>query len=136
VRHVPLNAWFRFRRAVEDTSTVLLVLEQESNAKTCASLVLQMRMKATNWSVTGKPEHAGILPPAHARLFDGAEVQVEMLHTRVQSINMPQACNGPVSIDGRSAGRDHAYDSGNSQSFSAQSMWSYLHTLPMEAKPK
>ena len=34
VRHVPLNAWFRFRRAVEDTSTVLLVLEQESNAKT------------------------------------------------------------------------------------------------------
>jgi recombination protein RecA len=30
VRHVPLNAWFRFRRAVEDTSTVLLVLEGRS----------------------------------------------------------------------------------------------------------
>src|ERR1700731_1190399 len=52
VRHVPLNAWFRFRRAVEDTSTVLLVLEQESNAKTCASLVLQMSMKAAKWSGT------------------------------------------------------------------------------------
>jgi recombination protein RecA len=136
VRHVPLNAWFRFRRAVEDTSTVLLVLEQESNAKTCASLVLQMKMKAANWSMTGGPEHAGILPPTHVRLFAGADVQAEMLHTRVQSINMLKARNGPVSIDGRSAGRDHGYDSGNTQSFSAQSMWSYLHALPVEAQPK
>ena len=135
VRHVPLNAWFRFRRAVEDTSTVLLVLEQESNAKTCASLVLQMKMKAANWSGTGEPDRAEILPPAHARLFDGAEVQAELLHTRVQSINMPQACNGPVAIDGRSAGRDHGYDGGNTQSFSAQSMWSYLHAMPVEAQP-
>jgi hypothetical protein len=137
VRHVPLNAWFRFRRAVEDTSTVLLVLEQESNAKTCASLVLQMKMKAANWSVTGEPaEHAGISAPAYARLFDGAEVQAELLHTRMQSINMPQACNGPVAIDGRSPGRDHGYDGGNTQSFSAQSMWSYLHAISVEAQPK
>jgi recombination protein RecA len=138
VRHVPLNAWFRFRRAVEDTSTVLLVLEQESNAKTCASLVLQIKRKAANWSVTGELEHAEILPPAHARLFDGAEVQAELLHMRVQSINMPQVCNGPVSIDGRSAGRDHdhGYDGGDTQSFSAQSMWSFLQATPVETKPK
>ena len=55
VRHVPLNAWFRFRRAVEDTSTVLLVLEQESNAKTCASLVLR-EMKAAKWSDTAESD--------------------------------------------------------------------------------
>ncbi len=42
VRHVPLNAWFRFRRAVEDTPTILMLLEQEPNAKTCASLVLRV----------------------------------------------------------------------------------------------
>ena len=42
VRYVPLNVWFRFRRAVEDTPTIFMVLEQESNAKTCASLVLRM----------------------------------------------------------------------------------------------
>ena len=42
VRYVPLNAWFRFRRAVEDTPTILVVLEQEPNAKTCASLVLRL----------------------------------------------------------------------------------------------
>jgi recombination protein RecA len=136
VRHVPLNAWFRFRRAVEDTSTVLLVLEQESNAKTCASLVLQMKMKAANWSMTGELEHSGILPPAHARLFDGVEVQAELLHTRVQSTNIPQACNAPIAIDGRSAGRDHDGDGGNTQSFSAQSVWSFLQATPVETKPK
>ena len=42
VRHVPLDSWFRFRRAVEDTPTVLVLLEQESNAKSCASLGLRM----------------------------------------------------------------------------------------------
>ena len=109
VRHVPLNAWFRFRRAVEDTSTVLLLLEQESNAKTCASLVLQMNGEAARWSETAGEKAAadadvGIslrlsharLP--HARLLDGSDVQAEMIHTRIQSINVPQARAAPVSI--------------------------------------
>jgi len=145
VRHVPLNAWFRFRRAVEDTSTVLLVLEQESNAKTCASLVLRMSMKAAKWSGTGEGNvndnvaginTAGIsrhlheslaheflahkfladgclahacLP--HARLLDGSDVQAEMLHTRIQSINFQQTQNGPVSIAKHFAGRDFANSS-------------------------
>ncbi len=43
LRRVPLTSWFRFRRAVEPTATVLLLLEQEAWAKTCASLVLQLR---------------------------------------------------------------------------------------------
>jgi recombination protein RecA len=50
VRYVPLNAWFRFRRAVEDTPTILLVLEQEANAKTCASLVLRLEARPAEWS--------------------------------------------------------------------------------------
>ena len=53
VRKVPLNVWFRLRRAVEDTSTILLVLSQESNAKTCASLVLRVEREATQWSEHG-----------------------------------------------------------------------------------
>ena len=53
VRHVPLHAWFRFRRAVEDTPTILVVLEQESNAKTCASLVLRLGTGPAQWSTTG-----------------------------------------------------------------------------------
>jgi recombination protein RecA len=41
-RRVPLTSWFRFRRAVENTPTVLLVLEREAHARSCASLVLQL----------------------------------------------------------------------------------------------
>jgi recombination protein RecA len=177
VRHVPLNAWFRFRRAVEDTSTVLLVLEQESNAKTCASLVLRMSLKAAKWSgaaesnVNDKAEgiktteisrhsrgslaqeflaneclaHASL---PHARLLDGSDVQAEMVHTRMQSINFQQAQSGfqqaqnvPVSIERHFAGHDFANSSdgfqrSNTQSFAAQSMWSYLHAMPVEAKLK
>jgi recombination protein RecA len=170
VRHVPLNAWFRFRRAVEDTSTVLLVLEQESNAKTCASLVLRMSMKAAKWSGAGESNvndkaegiktteisrHSrgslaqeflanGCLPHAclsHARLLDGSDVQAEMLHTRMQSINFQQAQNGPVSIERHFAGHDFAhsgdgFERNTMQSFAAQSMWSYLHAMPVEAKLK
>ena len=46
VRRVPLTSWFRFRRAVEPTATVLLLIEQEPCAKTCASLVVRLERKA------------------------------------------------------------------------------------------
>jgi recombination protein RecA len=143
VRHVPLIAWFRFRRAVEDTSTVLLLLGQESNAKTCASLVLQMKRKAARWSAT--PEGAANEGPAeisrdpfvpHACLLEGADVRAEMIHTRMQSINMPRVGKGAVPI---TAGRTESLagsDTDTEQSFSAQSMWSYLHAMPVEAKLK
>src|SRR5580700_11781287 len=52
LRHVPLESWFRFRRAVEDTQTILMVLEPESNAKTCASLVLRMEAEPARWATT------------------------------------------------------------------------------------
>jgi hypothetical protein len=163
VRHVPLNAWFRFRRAVEDTATVLLVLEQESNAKTCASLVLRMSLKAANWSGgaaesnvsdnTGRSSrHSQLLEHKvlaneclpHARLLDGSDVHAEMLHTRIQSINFQQTRNGfqrvqngPVSIARHFAGHNSAdHGDENTQSFAAQSIWSYLHAMPVEVKLK
>jgi len=51
VRQIPLSFWFRLRRTVENTSTILLVLSRESNAKTCASLVLRMERTAARWSL-------------------------------------------------------------------------------------
>ena len=51
VRQIPLNVWFRLRRTVENTSTILLVLSRESNAKTCASLVLRLEKEAVLWSL-------------------------------------------------------------------------------------
>jgi recombination protein RecA len=42
VRRIPLTTWFRFRRAVENTSTVLLAIEQRPIAGSCSSLQLQL----------------------------------------------------------------------------------------------
>jgi hypothetical protein len=49
-RRVPLAHWFRFTRAVEDTPTVLMVLEEVPYAKTCASLVLRLEAKRAYWA--------------------------------------------------------------------------------------
>src|SRR5271155_5778296 len=54
VRQGQLNVWFRFRRAVEGTSTILFLLGQESHAKTCASLVLRMEGEADVWRETSR----------------------------------------------------------------------------------
>jgi len=41
-RRIPLTTWFRFRRAVEYTPTILLAIEQRSIAGSCSSLLLQL----------------------------------------------------------------------------------------------
>jgi recombination protein RecA len=68
-RQVPLNAWFRFRRAVEDTPTILLLIGQESNAKTCASLVLRLDAQYIQWSTAGEQTEVSLqgLKPIKAR---------------------------------------------------------------------
>jgi len=72
VRRVPLNVWFRWRRAVENTQTILVVLGQESNAKTCASLVLRMESETAQWlSTAGEPQQA------EALLLEGFAIGVE-----------------------------------------------------------
>lgn len=42
-RRIPISWWYRFRRAIENTPSVFLVLENEPTAKACASLLLEMR---------------------------------------------------------------------------------------------
>lgn len=49
-RRIPLTSWFRFRRAVEDTATAFVVVEEQPYAKTCASLVLRMSRAGVSWS--------------------------------------------------------------------------------------
>jgi hypothetical protein len=58
-RRIPLTSWFRFRRAVEKTPTVLVVIEQEPYAKTCASLVLRMEALAPEKTKTAGVEESG-----------------------------------------------------------------------------
>jgi|SRR5215472_5580004 len=49
-RRIPLTTWFRFRRGVESTSTAFVVVEQQPNAKSCASLVLDFAPQQAAWS--------------------------------------------------------------------------------------
>ncbi len=84
VRHVPLESWFRFRRAVEDTPTVLVLLEQESNAKTCASLGLRMEAEGTSWA-EAVPD-ADFVRHSLGWLLDGLRARGEVSRSRGQRV--------------------------------------------------
>ncbi len=84
VRYVPLNVWFRFRRAVENTSTILLLLDQESNAGSCASLVLRLGLEPPRWSAS-QTQRAPFPPNSCAHLFDGSQIHVELVRSRLKS---------------------------------------------------
>ena len=49
-RRISLTSWFRLRRAVEHTPTVLLAIARQANAKTCASLVIECGRDRESWS--------------------------------------------------------------------------------------
>ena len=74
-RRVPLTSWFRFRRAVEPTATVLLLIEQEPCAKTCASLVLRLQPEAifaSNSTTFLDPDRLGLTSSSHNVGFEDA----------------------------------------------------------------
>jgi hypothetical protein len=72
-RRISMTSWFRLRRAVEHTPTVLLVVEQQPHAKTCASLTLEMRREKAAWSsMSGAPG-----APSGSRLLRGIRVHVD-----------------------------------------------------------
>ena len=141
VRHVPLDSWFRFRRAVEDTPTILVLLSRESNAKTCASLVLQLENHAVRWL---KPApFSGLHAFSHggsgtgdsqnscACLFDGLEARAGILRSRMQRPREPFAREKAVSSwnAGRETGREAA------AIFTAETNWDSLESIAREDKP-
>jgi recombination protein RecA len=86
-RRVPLACWFRFRRVVERTPTVLVFLEQAPYAKTCASLVLRLEPAAALWSAPAVDEERSSnfefqAPTWHARLLCGARRSAEIVRSR------------------------------------------------------
>jgi hypothetical protein len=108
-RRIPLASWFRFRRAVENTPTVLLVVSQAPCARTCASLLLTLEASAVSrvssqlsdisYQLSGLsdceqkitvhnfPNHeksAVGATPAHAQLLEGISVHVELERSRLE----------------------------------------------------
>jgi len=75
-RRIPLTTWFRFQRAVENTATVLLVIGQAPCAQTCAALVIKLSAI--------RPQLSEETGPAHARVFQGLQIEGELLRSRVE----------------------------------------------------
>jgi len=44
--------WFRFRRAIEDTPTVLLVMTPVACARSCAAMALELKNEGAMWPAT------------------------------------------------------------------------------------
>ncbi len=50
LQRVPLSYWYRFRRAIEPTSTILLICAERPQAKSCSSSSLELKSKLFCWS--------------------------------------------------------------------------------------
>jgi len=73
-RRIPLSYWYRFRLAIENTPSILLLVEREPLAKSCAALSLDMKCSKAVW--TGAPGF---------RLLRGMEVEasrIKPVHVR------------------------------------------------------
>jgi hypothetical protein len=118
VRRVPLNVWFRFRRMVENTPTVFMLLEQESCAKTCASLVLRLEMKMARWHSILKSSNGNSQPT----LLSGLQFNAEVMRCRFE-------CR--KSDDGRAGGSASGDSSeGTRCSFESKPAWIELTKKP------
>ncbi len=49
-RRIISSWWYRFRRVVENTPTVFMVIAQEGCVRSCASLILEMKNAVSSWS--------------------------------------------------------------------------------------
>jgi hypothetical protein len=102
-RRIPLTTWFRFRRTVENTSTALVVVEEQPHAKSCASLVMEFAAKQTSWSEAAEPD--GTMIGAHSGASSSALGEVAFCVTSqgiaipfersTSSFEMPQRWNTP-----------------------------------------
>jgi hypothetical protein len=95
-RRIPLTTWFRFRRAIEHTPTILLTIEQHPIAGSCSSLLLQLEVLGTQYSVLSANRslvaqavdaERGTTQegqPAHARLLTGLKINAELIRSRLE----------------------------------------------------
>ena len=77
-RRIQLSWWFRFSRAVENTPTALLVISRDPNARSCASLVLEMNRESAEWlRPSASLDLQERVLPTCANLLGGFQLHVE-----------------------------------------------------------
>jgi recombination protein RecA len=95
-RRIPLASWFRFRRAVEHTPTVLLILEQQPIAGSCSSVLVKVsgvRSQENKRSALSSQLSANRL--RHAELLDEFEITAELLRSRLERKQSQSVVNFP-----------------------------------------
>jgi hypothetical protein len=86
-RRIPLTTWFRFRRAVEHTPTVLLAVERQSIAGSCSSLLIKLGLRKLTSSgnqVSKQCLDSQLPAPTHAQLLTGLELTAEVVRSRLE----------------------------------------------------
>ncbi len=78
-RRIPLATWFRFRRAVEHTFTVLLAIERQSIAGSCSSLLIKLAALKL-----GASENLGNEVLTHTQLLTNVEIIAELVRSRME----------------------------------------------------
>jgi recombination protein RecA len=81
VRRIPLTTWFRFRRAVEHTSTVLLAIQSQSIAGSCSSLLIKLGLTGNRFG--GQEMNSQLPGLTHAQLLTGLEFGAEIVRSRM-----------------------------------------------------
>jgi recombination protein RecA len=77
-RRIELSTWFRFRRTIENTPTILVLLAEESCAKSCSSLVLHCRRKQENWThLDVQKKTSGVA------MLDGFQIESKIVSSRI-----------------------------------------------------
>jgi len=104
-RRIPLASWFRFRRAVERTPTVLLAITQAPCAQSCAALSLKLRSLAIGRNSSGKRSSISSQFSAcsHTHLFEGLKIEGEILRSRLER-KQPQSVRTGFTTKAMSAG--------------------------------
>lgn len=86
-RRIPLASWFRFRRALEHTPTVLLVLEQQPIAGSCSSVLVKVtghKSQVSRKKLSAVSSQLSANRPGHVELLDEFEITAELLRSRLE----------------------------------------------------
>jgi len=74
LQKIPFRCWFRLKRAVQGTPTILLILGNETTAGSAASVVISLRRRKAQWCFTTREA-----PLHHTCLLRGICTEVELL---------------------------------------------------------
>ena len=108
-RRIPLATWFRFRRAVEHTPTILLAIERQSIAGSCSSLLIKLKSLKlpqqgapllASFARSGNPPSTFQSQPTHAQLLTQLEISAELVRSRLERKPVRSA---EIAFDSRTA---------------------------------